>query len=39
VIQKEREGEYLGATVQVIPHVTDAIKAHVLSIADRGPTS
>ena len=29
VIQKERDGEYLGATVQVIPHVTDAIKEHV----------
>ena len=26
VIQKERAGEYLGATVQVIPHVTEAIK-------------
>ena len=27
VIQKERRGEYLGKTVQVIPHVTDEIKA------------
>jgi CTP synthase len=27
VISKERRGDYLGATVQVIPHVTDAIKA------------
>jgi CTP synthase len=27
VIQRERRGDYLGATVQVIPHVTDAIKA------------
>ena len=26
VIQKERRGDYLGATVQVIPHVTDEIK-------------
>ena len=26
VIQKERRGDYLGATIQVIPHVTDAIK-------------
>jgi CTP synthase len=33
VIQKERQGEYLGATVQVIPHVTDAIKAHILGQA------
>ena len=29
VLAKERRGEYLGATVQVIPHVTDAIKAFV----------
>ena len=36
VIQKERDGEYLGATVQVIPHVTDAIKAHVMSLAGEG---
>ncbi len=27
IIQRERRGDYLGATVQVIPHVTDAIKA------------
>ena len=30
VIAKERRGDYLGATVQVIPHVTNAIKEHVL---------
>ncbi len=29
VIQKERRGDYLGATVQVIPHITDAIKQRV----------
>ncbi|MBS9777340.1 MAG: CTP synthase [Gammaproteobacteria bacterium] len=29
VIAKERRGDYLGATVQVIPHITDAIKARV----------
>ncbi len=29
IIAKERRGDYLGATVQVIPHVTDAIKAFV----------
>ncbi|TKB11672.1 CTP synthase [Desulforhopalus sp. IMCC35007] len=29
VIQKERRGEYLGGTVQVIPHITDEIKAAV----------
>jgi CTP synthase len=33
VIQKERRGEYLGGTVQVIPHVTDEIKARILECA------
>jgi CTP synthase len=33
VIQKERRGEYLGGTVQVIPHVTDEIKARMLACA------
>jgi CTP synthase len=31
VIAKERRGDYLGATIQVIPHVTEAIKAFVTS--------
>jgi CTP synthase len=31
VIRKERRGEYLGATVQVIPHITDEIKSSILS--------
>jgi CTP synthase len=31
VIAKERRGDYLGATIQVIPHITDAIKEFVLS--------
>ena len=31
VIAKERRGDYLGATIQVIPHVTDAIKEYILS--------
>jgi CTP synthase len=31
IIAKERRGEYLGATIQVIPHVTNAIKEFVLS--------
>src|ERR1700709_1588038 len=36
VIAKERRGDYLGATVQVIPHITDAIKEAVLrDLADR----
>ncbi|MDX5361939.1 MAG: CTP synthase [Alphaproteobacteria bacterium] len=34
VIEKERRGDYLGGTVQVIPHVTDAIKQFVLDGAD-----
>ena len=34
VIAKERRGEYLGATVQVIPHITDEIKQSILSGAD-----
>jgi CTP synthase len=34
VIARERRGDYLGATVQVIPHVTDAIKSFV--VADTG---
>ena len=29
VIKKERRGEYLGKTVQVIPHITDEIKEHI----------
>src|SRR6266481_2824660 len=33
VIQKERRGEYLGGTVQVIPHVTDEIKARIVACA------
>ncbi len=34
VILKERKGEYLGQTVQVIPHITDEIKSHILSVTD-----
>ncbi len=37
VLQRERDGEYLGATVQVIPHVTDEIKQHITSLADGDP--
>ena len=36
VITKERRGDYLGGTVQIIPHVTDEIKNAVLSLADDG---
>jgi CTP synthase len=34
VITKERHGEYLGATVQVIPHITDEIKERILACAE-----
>jgi len=34
VITKERRGDYLGATVQVIPHITDEIKQNILAISD-----
>ena len=34
ILERERRGDYLGATVQVIPHVTDAIKEFVLADAD-----
>ncbi len=34
VIQKERRGDYLGATVQVIPHITDEIKRRILEGAE-----
>ena len=33
VIEKERDGEYLGRTVQVIPHITDEIKGAVRKLA------
>ncbi|MBO0840055.1 MAG: CTP synthase, partial [Sciscionella sp.] len=38
VIAKERRGEYLGDTVQVIPHITDEIKARVLAMAGADST-
>ncbi len=34
VITKERKGEYLGGTVQVIPHITDEIKQSICLVAD-----
>ena len=37
VISKERRGEYLGATVQVIPHITDEIKARVKGAVEAMP--
>lgn len=35
VITKERRGDYLGGTVQVIPHITDEIKQRIYSVASR----
>ena len=31
VLRKERRGDYLGATVQVIPHITNAIKERIIA--------
>jgi CTP synthase len=36
VINKEREGEFLGETVQVIPHITDEIKYRIKLLAKKG---
>jgi CTP synthase len=35
VITKERQGEYLGETVQVIPHITDEIKYRIMLLANK----
>ena len=37
VLRKERKGEFLGATVQVIPHITNEIKARIRRIAETEP--
>ncbi len=37
VIGKERRGDYLGATVQIIPHITDEIKSRIFRLADLEP--
>ena len=36
VITKERKGEYLGKTVQVIPHITDEIKRNIYQLGESG---
>jgi CTP synthase len=36
VITKERHGEYLGKTVQVVPHITDEIKRNIFLLGDSG---
>jgi CTP synthase len=38
VIRKERKGEYLGSTVQVIPHITNEIKSRIRRVADASDT-
>jgi CTP synthase len=38
VIAKERRGEYLGDTVQVIPHITDEIKSRIMAAAESDGT-
>jgi CTP synthase len=38
VIRKERKGEYLGSTVQVIPHITNEIKDRIRRVADATDT-
>jgi len=35
VITKERTGDYLGGTVQVVPHITDEIKRTIKAVANR----
>ena len=35
VLQKERHGEYLGKTVQIIPHITDEIKHFIYSVGQK----
>lgn len=37
VIRRERQGEYLGKTVQVIPHITDEIKSRIYKCAQANP--
>jgi CTP synthase len=38
VLRKERKGEYLGSTVQVIPHITNEIKTRIRSVAEATDT-
>ncbi|MBM4118924.1 CTP synthase, partial [bacterium] len=37
ILTKERRGDFLGRTVQVVPHVTNEIKGRVLTLAERDP--
>ncbi len=38
IIKKERRGDYLGATIQVIPHVTDEIKSRIHEFSNKQPS-
>ena len=38
MLRKERKGEYLGSTVQVIPHITNEIKSRIRSVAEATAT-
>ena len=35
VISNERDGKYLGGTIQIVPHVTDAIRSHITGLAEK----
>lgn len=35
VINRERRGDFLGGTIQVVPHVTDEIKRHIFKVAEK----
>ena len=36
VINKERRGDYLGKTVQIVPHITDEIKRNIKLLGNKG---
>ncbi len=36
VIDRERQGDYLGKTIQVVPHITDEIKRRMLRLSEKG---
>ena len=36
VLRKERKGDYLGHTIQMIPHITDEIKTHIRALDEKG---
>jgi len=38
VIEKERRGDYLGSTVQIIPHITDEIKRRIRNVTQQSET-